>query len=173
MMLTHTNALWRIDYQGDLTKAKADTLPLGFVLEARWSSEVCWLGMLFRRRLSPLEMDYVNLETWPEMRDLESFMKGLFDRVWSTNTGDPLKLGSDEIASEYSVQSSLHFAADKASVTLSDVDPEKSFEELYRRLIGLHSRLLPVVKAPVVQLAPKQKVAPAARADVEQFLRAA
>jgi hypothetical protein len=178
-MLTHSEALWRIDYRTDLTRSNGLVLPVGFVLEARWSDNVRWLGMLFRKRLTAKELDLVDVETWPEMKGLELFMNEVFNDVWAQEIeigkGAPA-LGSNVIASRYSMQSSLQFVGDVPSVQLSGTDAEESFPALYTRLLGLHDNLSPVRVAPVVALPRKERAAAAAkppRADVEQVLRAA
>jgi hypothetical protein len=178
-MLTHSSTLWRIEYRTDLTRAREPVLPVGFVLEAHWNNDVRWLGMLFRKRLMPLELDRVNLETWPEMNDLETFMNGLFDKVWDQKVGgrhNPPRLGSALVAPNYAMHSSLHFASDEPKVKLSTEDAETSFSALYVRLLGLHGSLSPTLTAPVVRLPKKSKpasVVKPVRADVEQVLRAA
>jgi len=178
-MLTHSNALWRIEYRSDLTRAKAPVIPVGFVLEARWSDDVRWLGMLFRKRLTPVELDTINIETWPEMQALEPFMNRLFDEVWDQDIDSDLTevpmLGSDLIAKSYGMHSSLHFACDLPGVTLNNENPEDSFSVLYGKLLGLHVNLTPVMTAAVVPL-PQRFPAAAMkplRTDVEQVLRAA
>jgi hypothetical protein len=180
MMLMHSKGLWRIEYRSDLTRAQGPVLPIGYVLESRWSNNVRWLGMLFRKRLTPIEVDHVDLKTWPEMAGLEPFMTRLFGEVWEQTLGidgDVPQLGAPMLAVNYSMRSSLQFVTDKADLKLSNEDPEKSFANLYTRLLGLHGALTPTLKAPVVQLPPPRKLTPAAakaaRPDVEQLSRAA
>ena len=179
-MLTHSEGLWRIEYHPDLSWSNEYALPIGFMLEAHWSNDVRWLGILFRRRLTALELERVDLETWAELKELEPFMNGLFETAWTEDLGKPGQvplLGSSVVAKNYPMHSSLQFAADKPGVKLSPSDPEESFSALYTKLLGLHSALTPKLAAPVVQL-PKKKLLPARRpaaprADVEQILRAA
>jgi hypothetical protein len=177
-MLTHSKALWRIEYKTDLTRSDSEVLPLAFALEARWSNDVRWLGMLFRKRLEPLETGLVDLETWPELKDPENFLNGLFDKIWRVELledGKKPELGSAAIARNYSTYGSLAFVADDVSVKLSNEDPEESFTELYDRLLKLHGRLTPTVAAPVVTLPRKGKPTRAVprRADVKQVVLAA
>jgi hypothetical protein len=186
MMLTHSEGLWRIEYRSDLSRAQGPVLPIGYVLEARWNdlearwnSDVCWLGMLFRTRLTPIELGHVDLETWPEMQELEPFMNRLFEEVWDQEGGvdnGVLRLGSPVVGSKYSMQSSLQFVSADPSVALNDEDAEQSFPALYTRLLGLHGSLAPTLSAPVVPLPQRQKPAAVVmpvRVDVEQVLRAA
>jgi hypothetical protein len=178
-MLTHSKALWRIEYRTDLTRTQGPVLPVGFVLEARWSNDVRWLGMLFRKRLMPIELDHVDLKTWPEMAKLEPFMNEMFEETWDRDTplgdGEP-PLGSALTASQYGIHGSLQFVSDVAAIDLSNDDPETSMVPLYAHLIGLHGRLAQTLVAPIVPLPRKEKVIPAAatiRGDVEQMSRAA
>jgi hypothetical protein len=181
-MLTHSKALWRIDYRADLTRSNSLVIPVGFALEARWSNDVRWLGMLFRKRLSDRELETVNIETWPEMKNLESFMKELFEQTWDLDVavgdGAPA-LASGVIASKYSARNSLQFVPDVPEIKLSD-DVDQSFTALYAMLLRLHDKLTPSTATPVIPLPrPRRFFAPAAkqrklvRQDVELFQRAA
>jgi hypothetical protein len=187
-MLTHSRvALWRIEYQIDLTRADSEKLPVAYMLEAHWSDDVRWLGMLFRKRLLPPEIGRVDLDTWPEMKDLPQFMNRLFDEAWNRDLTaakaeaafDPMlppALGSSFVASNYTGHSSLRFVAEEPAVELDDEDPAQSFGGLYQRLLGLHGELTPRLLAEVYPF-PQQKkppfIARPLRADVEQVARAA
>ena len=60
-MLNHDDkALWRIEFRTDLDLATAPTIPLAYLLEARWENDFRWLGMLFRKRLTLPELDLVD-----------------------------------------------------------------------------------------------------------------
>jgi hypothetical protein len=183
-MLTHSRALWRIEYQTDLTRANSEKLPLAYMLEAHWCDGVRWLGMLFRKRLMPPEIACVDLETWPEMTDLPQFMNRLFDEAWNRDlaaikaelgVAEP-PLGSSYVASKFTAYSSLRFVADEPAVELSNEDPEQSFSALYLRLLELHSALTPRVLAevhPFPQPKKPSRLPRMLRADVEQVARAA
>jgi hypothetical protein len=179
MVLTHSSALWRIEYQTNLTRAHDPVLPLGYMLEAYWSNGVRWLGMLFRKRLTLLEIDRVDVETWPEMKELPLFMNRLFERAWNSDiaSNKPLPLlGSNSVAANFSGRSSLHFAGDEPSITLNNDDPEQSFSDLYTRLLKLHGALSPRLVAEVHPLPPPKMggfVERPTLADVEQVSRAA
>ena len=181
-MSTHNKALWRIDYCTDLKRSDSLVIPVGFALEARWSNDVRWLGMIFRKRLSEIELEKVNVETWPEMKGLETFMKSLFEQTWDLEValgdGTPA-LASSVIASQYSAQSSLRFVPDVPDIKLNDDDVDESFTALYAGLLKLHDKLAPSASVPVIPLQPRRFFAPAAkrptprRTDVEMFQRAA
>jgi hypothetical protein len=181
-MLHHNDAMWRIEFRSDLTRADALSLPLAYVLEAHWDSGDRWLGMLFRKRLTTLELEHVDIATWSEMKNLEAFMKGLFDEAWNTlqikiDEGEEqatLPLGSAIIAAKYPVQSALHFAPTQGKVIVGDDDPVKSFQTLYAYLLGLRDNLSSALVAPVVQLPARKRAIPfVAQHDVEIANRAA
>jgi hypothetical protein len=179
MMLTHSTAMWRIEYQTNLTRARDPVLPLGYMLEGHWGDGARWLGLLFRKRLTPLESDRVDFATWPEMKDLPLFMNRLFERAWNSDVaGDaprPL-LGSNSIAANFTGRGSLYFAADDPAVTLSNEDLEQSFTDLYARLLQLHGALSPRLIAdvlPLPQPRQSQPILKPARVEVEQVSRAA
>jgi hypothetical protein len=181
-MLHHNDAMWRIEFRTDLTRADALSLPLAYVLEAHWDSGDRWLGMLFRKRLTALELERVDIATWSEMENLEAFMKGLFDEAWNSlqikiDQGEEqttLLLGSAIIAAKYPMQSALHFAPMQGKVTVGDDDPLKSFQTLYAYLLGLRPDLATVLAAPVVQWPARKRPVPVvAQHDVQIANRAA
>jgi hypothetical protein len=178
-MLTHSKALWRIEYKADLTRSDSKVLPLAFALEARWSNDVRWLGMLFRKRLSPLEGGLVDFGTWPELKDMDKFMENLFETIWQLDLpedGERPELGSALIARNYTGYGSLAFVLDDPGIDLRNDDPEQSFTHLYGRLLEQHDRLSPAILAPVIAMPKRGKRDPipaAPRVDVEQVMRAA
>src|SRR5262245_25432643 len=109
-MLTHSKALWRIEYKTDLTRANSVELPVAYMLEARWSDGIRWLGMYFRKRFTEMELRYVNTETWPEMKDqLTPFVISLFEEAWKncpvlSSSLEP-SLGSNRVALKFSDRS--------------------------------------------------------------------
>jgi hypothetical protein len=164
-------ALWRIEYRTDVTQANSLIVPVGYLMEAVWPTPGAkWLGIVVRRRLTPLELDQVNLETWPELSTLESFMIKTFDEVWQP-TGAVTDLGSQLVATRYSEHSALHFARDSITLPEGDFDPSM-FGAIYLDFLDLPRRLAPAVIAPVVTL-PTWRRPAAAAPDVEQQTRAA
>ena len=176
-MMHHEHGLWRIEFRTDLTRADTLSLPLAYMLETHWSDGVRWLGMLFRTRLTTLELERVDIATWGELERLEAFMKGLFDEAWSAlpakNGSAEMPLGAAIVAAKYPVQSALHFAPAVKKATLRDNDPVKSFPVLYAQLLGLRDQLTPALTAPVVRLPARRRVVPVARPDLEIANRAA
>lgn len=177
-MLRHNSGLWRIEFRSDLTRSAAETFRVGFMLEAHWDNGDRWLGMLFRKRLTAVELDHVDVGTWPELEQLETYMTGLFDEAWSavseiTPEGDVPRLGSGILAKKFPVQSALHFASETSAVDLDTADPEKSFKDLYVRILGLRSELTPLLTAPVVPFPARLPARVPQRPDVEHVARAA
>jgi hypothetical protein len=177
-MVHHRDTVWRIEFRTDQTRADSAMLPLAYMLESHWEDGVRWLGMLFRKRLSTLELDQVNLRTWPELQNLEGFMKGLFDEAWTVaeevvRKGE-LVLGSDIVAVKYPVQSALNFtlALDERYVFGED-DAVKSFTGLYEHLLGFRDALAPRLTASVVRFPTRTSSMRPERADLEIASRAA
>lgn len=174
-MLKHSLGLWRIEYLTDLTKARSPVVPVGLLLEAHWENGVRWQSLLFRKRLTAIELEVVDLETWPELGNLEPYMKKMFDRAWQSDVegGDTPKLGSAALAASFTMHGNLQFVTDKVDVPLDD-DTDASFKRLYSWHLGLHDTLNPQLVAPVVQLPRREVPAPKlARTDVKQLLEAA
>jgi hypothetical protein len=167
-MPDHRRALWRIEFRTKLTRADSLVIPVAYLLDAQWKQgNVRWLGLLFRKRLTPAELDLVNTATWPELTEIEPFMKRLFEDAWRMVDGAAADLGAAELAARYSHYSSLLFArAGEGPEKLID-EPVKAFSQLYSHMLGLREQLVPVATAPVVRLPRLRRAAPAAtRPDV-------
>jgi hypothetical protein len=174
-MPDHRRALWRIEFRTKLTRADSLVIPVAYLLDAQWKQgNMRWLGLLFRKRLTPAELDQVNTATWPELTEIEPFMKRLFEDAWRMVDRAAADLGAAALAARYSHYSSLLFArAGEGPEKLID-EPVKAFSQLYSHLLGLREQLAPVVTAPVVRLPRFRKAAPAAtRADVALLNEAA
>jgi hypothetical protein len=166
-MVHHKDAMWRIEYRTDQTRADSAMLPLAYMLESHWEDGVRWLGMLFRKRLTALELDRVNRATWPELENLEGFMKGLFDDAWiaaEDNVHDgEIRLGSDLVAVKFPVQSALNFAPTAERYAFGEDESVKAFPGLYAHLLGFRDALAPTLVSPVVHLPSRR--APVARPE--------
>ncbi len=171
-MLTHDKALWRVEYRTDLTRARAVTVPVAYMLETHFENDVRWLGMLFRKRLTVSELDLVDIETWPELKDLEKFMTRLFDEAWKI-AGPDQPMGSLALAPNYSMHSALQFAPADCAVSIDVEDAVESFPTLYAYLLDFRDLLSPIVTAPVVPFKTRQPAAAGTRADVELTNKAA
>jgi len=165
--MTDRSGLWRIEYRADLTRADSVVIPLAYLLEAEWAESARWLGMVFKKRLTVLERDKLDLLTWPELLagdSLEPFMRQLFDRAWKAKS-DAVALRSEQLARTYPRVSALHFAPQPFDA-IGKYDPVKSFTGMYEHLMGLKKSLPPALIAPVVPLHPKKLAAPP-RPEVE------
>jgi hypothetical protein len=163
--LTH---LWRIEFDTDLTHAGAPILPLGLMIEAAWPSRARGLGMLFRRRLNPLELDRVNGQTWPELGDMETFMRSLFDEAWKAEDG------GREVALRFPARSSLHFSEVECEVDLGAFDRVHSVPRMLECLLQYgETWLVPAIKAPVVKLPERRRPAAQAAPDLHTMAEAA
>jgi hypothetical protein len=175
-MPDHRRALWRIEFRTKLTQADSLVIPVAYLLDAQWKEgSVRWLGLLFRKRLTPAELDEVNTATWPELTEIEPFMKRLFEEAWRMVDDAATDLGAAGLAARYSHYSSLLFArAGEGPEKIMD-EPVKAFSQLYDHMLGLREKLAPVVKAPVIPLLRSRKAtAPvAARPDVALLNEAA
>lgn len=143
-----TQCMWRIEYRTDATQLNSPVIPIGFMLEADWANGARWLGLLFRRKLTVPELDLVNLETWPQLKDLDAFMDALFKESWSAEV-TPAR-GSAQVAGRYPSYSALHFASEPLDITFGEFHRNESFQYLYGTLLGYEERLRPVVTAPVL-----------------------
>jgi hypothetical protein len=167
--------MWRIEYRTDQTRVGAPSCPLGLMLEKHWDSGERWLGLLFRKRLTAVELDHVNRKTWPELGALEGYMKGLFEEAWDA-AEESDSLGSIIVAAKYPVQSALCFLPNKGKYQFKADNPVESFKSLYGYLLGLRDQLAPTLTAPVVKLPLRKRATVAAvleKPDLELANRAA
>jgi hypothetical protein len=160
--------LWRIEFDTDLTMAGSLIIPLGFLLEARWPQRARAQGMVFRRRIMPLELDRVNLSTWPELGEVEKFMKTLFAQAWDN--------GTENVAGGFTARSALHFSRQSTAIELGAFDRVHSAPRVLEQLLAMSDQLAPNIAAPVVKL-PSRKVpsipAAAVHEDVHTLAEAA
>lgn len=145
-MQAATVALWRVEYRTDASRADSLVIPVGFMLDAYWQDEARWLGLSYRERLTVSELDLVNLETWPELDDIEAFADSLFDRAWASG----LELGSLVLAKSFPAYSALSFNAEPAELDLGTLERSESFSNLLNYLQGLEKDLQPAITAPVL-----------------------
>jgi hypothetical protein len=148
----------------------APVIPVGFMLEADWDNGARWLGLLFRRKLTVAELDLVNVETWPELKDLEAFMDRLFNESWSAE-GEGL--GSAQLAMRYPAYSALHFATEPLTVRCGEFNRAESFQLLYGMLLGYEERLHPVVTAAVLPFGNAKRPVTKPHEPVEMMNKAA
>jgi hypothetical protein len=153
-MLETKSALWRIEFRTDASKVGALTIPLGFLRESWADNAGRFMGLIFRTRLTPLELDRVNLNTWAELSSdrLEPFMDELFDKAWSDSRGAADgQLGAGALAANYGAHSALSFVGTEVKECRA-----ATWQNLRLQLIGamfsLEDRLSPVLMADVVPI---------------------
>jgi hypothetical protein len=152
-------ALYRLDFCTDLTAVQAPTIALGYMLETAVSGGARFLGLASRVSLTPLERDLVNVETWPEILNLDNYMGELFERAWEFVEGTSNQgqiLGSSSLAQNFSSMSALCFASQNVSKELSSMLETETEDEwqtkLYNEVLSYRLLLVPTIKAPIIPL---------------------
>lgn len=159
---------WRIEFCTDLTRGEAAVIPLGFLVEAAWPKRARWLGLIFRRQLTRVELDHVNLATWRELEEPEPFMRGLFQQAW-----DAGHTGTVDLASRYPAFSALRFGEENATEIELSAEPRDGQVGAYAHLVSLADQLAPVLTAPVIQLPARKPLVPDVEFDTRQSTKAA
>lgn len=151
----------RISFATNMTRADAPVIQLGRMLEGILlideTPQARWLGLLGRKRLTPLELDRINLSTWGEMEQPFSFLTKLFDNGWAA------KWGESSLAIEQMwARSSILIESRELSDLLPEMPPtitenldvvwEESANSLSRKLLLERMTLLPTFNAEVVPL---------------------
>jgi hypothetical protein len=135
-MLETYSALWRIEFRTDASKADALAVPLGYLRESSVAGDGRFLGLIFRPSLTILELDRINLATWPELAEerLEQFMNELFESAWvDVSAANDGSHGTSIIAQKYSGYSAFSFVATNAK--------ELKAENWNRLQLKLHASL--------------------------------
>jgi hypothetical protein len=151
-MLETYSALWRIEFRTDASKADALAIPLGYLRESSVAENGRFLGLIFRPTLTPLELDRINLNTWPEIAgdQLEAFMNALFDRSWvDVCAADEGVLGTAKIAASYAGHSALAFV----STTVKEIKAKNWMNlqlHLHESLFDFEEFLHPALSAEVL-----------------------
>lgn len=151
-MLETYSALWRIEFRTDASKADAPAIPLGYLRESSVIGDGRFLGLIFRPTLTPLEVDRVNLNTWPELGNdrLEAFMNELFERSWTdVCAAEEGVHGTAKIAGSYAGHSALAFVNTKAK-ELKAKNWNALQLSLHRSLFDYEESLAPVFSADVL-----------------------
>jgi len=104
-------AIYRLSFATDLTSAKAPIIDLGYMLESAIDGSR-FLGLVSRKLLTAEELQRIDTNTWPQLRELDGYMEELFRQAWDhvcgTQAGD-CRLGSEFVARERSFYSALSF----------------------------------------------------------------
>jgi hypothetical protein len=139
-------ALWRIEYRIDAARADSRVIPVGYMLDAHWGERTRWLGVAYREKLTRAELDLVNLETWPELNNVENFVDAIFDRAWQEES----VLGSVELSRAFPIYSALHFAPEPFDISEVVSGDQKDYANLYAFLVSCEDKLVPLVTASIV-----------------------
>ncbi len=161
MLVTHS-AVWRIEFRTDATRADAPVIPLGVLRESCVADDGRFLGLIFRPKLSPLESDKMNFDTWPELSEarLESFMNDLFERAWAQSCeAVDGTLGAERIAALYSQHSALTFLKSPARECQAQTWQRLQLS-LHESLFDHETWLVPALTAPVLPMRRKPVVQP-------------
>lgn len=163
-------SLYRIDFCTDLTAVQAPIFNIGFMLEAAVHGGARFLGLASRRSLTRVELDRVNLQTWPELAELDSYMGRLFEDAWdrvSETTADDTTLGSVALASSYSSMTALTFGLlDMPETLVQSLQGEcDDWQKLFYGALCDYGKLLkPTLSADVLPFAHPASLAPASDA---------
>lgn len=57
-------------------------IPLGYMVEATWSKQARWLGVVGRTELTAREIAAVNLSAWSELQKPFTLLEEMFDQGW-------------------------------------------------------------------------------------------
>lgn len=160
-MVEARTSLYRLDFCADLTAAQAPVYQIGYLLEAAISDGARFLGLVSRRSLTRLELDTVDLMTWPELEDIDAFMDRLFNRAWDFvehPASDDLCLGSELLSKNHSSNSALTFgkldvAPDLSVSLLGDTDAWQ--EKYYQAMVDFGKLLKPTLTGEILAFAPK------------------
>lgn len=146
--------LSRITFQTDMTRADAHVIPFARILECVWPDALRWVGLIGRTRLTPREMDAINLETWPEFREPHPLLSRLWDEGWNAQWGD----AGVALQRAWS-RSSLEITTEALTGLLPDSshnDPAAALREshpiLWTRMIAEADHLRPVLTAEIIRL---------------------
>lgn len=147
----------RIAFTTDMTRA-APVIPLGYMLEGVWDDETRWLGLVGRTKLTPAELQRVNLTTWPDLTEPFEFLSKQFEAGWGARWGDA---GS---AVEHAwARSALVVEVSDAARLLGDanVDFRADQQAAGQLLIGKLSTFIPML-APIIaaQVVPLRREMP-------------
>lgn len=143
----------RISFLTDMTRGDAPVVPLAFMLEGVWPGEARWLGLIGRTQLTPLELDRINLTTWPDLAQPFKFLSGLFTHGWNADEGEAgaaVFSAWRRSAVDIAVKDYEDPLRNK-NVNFKDA-PDEACNALLGELGKLVPRLRPVLIAPVVPI---------------------
>ncbi len=143
--------LSRISFFTDMTRADAPVIPLGYMLEAAWPDRARWLGLVGRTRLTPLELDRINLTTWPDLHAPFRLLADLFEQGWKSPWGEAgAAVQSGWSRSAFAIDTNEH-SLDTMSAGSAE-EWTATCDQLCVQLNELHVRLAPVLVAKPARL---------------------
>lgn len=156
-MTDQMRALYRLEFRTDMTDAAAPVIHFGYMLEAAVAGGFRFLGLASRESLTRIEADRIDLATWHELADLDTYMEDLFERAWgqvSEAGPDDLRLACEHLAKGFSARSALRFVPlpTPAIAAPAGADADTLHLELYQQLIHYRGELKPALVAPVIPL---------------------
>lgn len=151
-------AIYRLSFATDLTSAKAPVINLGYMLESAIDGSR-FLGLVSRKTLNDQELGLVDTKTWPQLRELDSYLDELFRNAWNhvcESKVEDCKLGGEFVAQAHSLYSALAFEAlpiDQFGLRLGGAVDEVH-SRLYAKLHELAKQLQPAPPMPKALPAP-------------------
>ncbi|HEX3430802.1 MAG TPA: hypothetical protein VHT03_07940 [Rhizomicrobium sp.] len=148
----------RISFQSDMTRGDAPVIPFARILECVWPDVLRWVGLIGRTRLMPLELDAINLETWPEFREPHALLSRLWDEGWNAEWG----LAGAALETVWG-RSALSVVTEPLAGLLPDCnhsDADAALIEahpiLWARMLAEENHLKPKLIAPVTEMRLRQ-----------------
>ena len=144
----------RISFQTDMTRADAPVFPFARVLECVWPNAIRWVGLIGRTRLTPLELDKINLDTWPEFQNPHDLLMKVWDCGWDSTWGDAgWAIQKNGIGSAWRLISKICKASSQSRF---QADPDATLTEaspiLLVRMMAERTHLAPTLSAPILPL---------------------
>jgi len=142
----------RISFHTDLTRADAPVIPLAVMIEAIVPENARWLGLIGRPSLTRVELDRVNLDTWPQLEAPFGLMAEMFERAWEAGPGRAgTTLSKHFGASAMSVRTTDNPAISQMLKADTASDWALTRHSLMQSLESFEVELLPCLTAEVLQ----------------------
>ena len=144
----------RISFHTDMTRAGAPVIPLGVMIEAVVPERARWLGLIGRPRLVRLELDMINLRTWPQLDAPFAMMTDMFEQAWEAGPG----LAGSHLSGKFGSSALSVLTNDSAAVSQvlkadTAADWAITRHALLQSLETFEAELVPCVTTPVLPLA--------------------
>jgi hypothetical protein len=136
-----------------MTRGGSPSIPLGYLLEGVWDDSTRWLGLVGRTKLTPAELQAVNLTTWPDLAEPFQFLSDQFDNGWAADWGDAgLALEKAWARSAMAVEVSDATALLNSIEIDFAVRQQDTVQLLLGKLSMFIPRLAPIIAAQVIPL---------------------